>query len=455
MDDTQRSAAGSNSSSMRVTEGDTSIERLAPVSMKGSQKIHKVFHELIDNWKKYTAIEDGDRIAALLQNYTVEKQIEHMQEMQKDEIIDIIRFNLRKITTLQEENEQLTRRNRDISERLHRVEHRVGKAQVEVFGKIQETTMDILKEFHARELELSRKAESLEAEKVEHVATIAKQKAKIEEFERQTTNLETKNRRLIELNEENEKKVAELSLKNQTHETEIFHLREQLVKATELSREKTEEALQEAMEAQRAKALIFKERETANLEVKRHEGLMQKQMDEYKDNLEREINSRQQRHKKEVEALNAKFESAVNYKDAVIRDLTQRNQEAEAEIQKFKRNFEMMEAQIKGNMKRKLALNYHEMMDIISSSRTGIPEPPRENPFLNFDNFEKENRKHRLERSPSPKRTLGVQTADRPSSSGAPPLPKARNPEPLNQRKSSKFSSSVSSGRFPSTSSRK
>lgn len=442
MDETHRSTAGSNSSSMRVSiqEGDSTIEKLAPVSLKGSQKINKVFHELIDNWKKYTAMEDGDRIAQMLQNYSVEKQLEHISEMQKDEILDVIRFNLRKLSSVQEENDQLTKRNRDISEKLHRIEHRVGKAQVEVFDKIQETTMDILKDFHTRELDLARKAENLEAEKAELTTRTARLEAKVEELERKSSSLETKNHRLLELKEENEKSIAELTLKNQKDEDEIFRLREQLEKATELARERNDEALHEHAETARLTTLIMKERNNANLEAKRLQDQMQKEMDKYKADLEHDLALRQQRHKKEIEALNAKYDATVTHKAAVILDLEHRNRDAEAEIQKFKRNFEMMEAQIKGNMKRSLQMNYHEMLNIISSGSTRLPEPPRENPFL--ADLDKEN--SRRKSSPSPKRTLGVQTSGISAPRRAPSAPPGKS---STQPKTSKFAASVSSAR--------
>uniref|UniRef100_A0A1I7TXL2 Cilia- and flagella-associated protein 157 n=1 Tax=Caenorhabditis tropicalis TaxID=1561998 RepID=A0A1I7TXL2_9PELO len=436
---------------MRVSsqnEEDLSVERLAPVSLKGSQKINKIFHDLIDNWKKYTAQEDGDRIALMLQNYTVEKQLEHISEMQKEEIVDIVRFNLRKVTTLQEENEQLTRRNRDISEKLHRIENRVGKAQVEVFDKVQETTMEILKDFHARELDLARKVEALETEKTNLTSKNSKFEQKLEESERKISSLGAKNQRLTELNDENEKAVAEFSLKVQHHEDEIFQLREQLEKVNEVAREKTEEALQEAVESQRVKTLILKERETANLEAMRLQEKLIQEMDKYKSDLEKDLNIRHQRHKKEVEALNAKYESAVNHKDSLIQDLTERNHEAQAEIQKYRRNFQMMEAQIKGNMKRSLALNYQEMLAIISSGTSRLPSPPSEL----YRELEKENlRRHHTDRSPSPKRSLGVQTSDVPRvPSRAPSAPPSARTRESKKPMAPKFSSSVASARFPS-----
>ncbi|PIC24107.1 hypothetical protein B9Z55_017562 [Caenorhabditis nigoni] len=428
----------SSSSTMRDSSeiGDPAVERLAPVSVKSSQKIHRVFHELIDSWKKYTDMEDGDRISLLLQNYAVEKQLEQVGAMEKEEILEILRVNLRKMTTIQEENELLTRKNREISEKLHRIEHRVGKAQVNVFDRVQTVTMDILKEFHERELDLARKLEVLEAEKVDFTARNEKLEAKIRSFEKNVDSLQAKNGRLAELNEENEQKIAQFSRKIEAQDDEIFHLREQLVKANELAREKTEEALHEAVEAQRVKTLILKERETANTEAARQKEMLMRDMDNYKADLEKDLTIRHQRHKKEVEAQNAKFDSAMAHSEQTIQELKTKNHQLEAEISKYKRNFAIMEAQIKGDVKRSLAVNYHEMMNIVSSGSCRLPSPPRENPFLLLDS---ENR-----RPVSPKRTLGVQTSSTSSVKGGGGATSSR--EAKKTTTSTKFSSSVNSG---------
>ncbi|UMM32935.1 hypothetical protein L5515_006583 [Caenorhabditis briggsae] len=419
MNETNRSTAGSNSIDSSEI-GDPAVERLAPVSVKSSQKIHRVFHELIDSWKKYTDMDDGDRISLLLQNYTVEKQLEQVGAMEKEEILEVLRVNLRKMTTIQEENELLTRKNREVSEKLHRIEHRVGKAQVNVFDRVQTVTMDILKEFHERELELARKLEILEAQKADFTARNEK--------------LEAKNGRLAELNDENEQKIAQFSRKIEVQDDEIFHLREQLVKANELAREKTEEALHEAVEAQRVKTLILKERETANTEAARQKEMLMRDMDNYKADLEKDLTIRHQRHKKEVEALNAKFDSAMAHSEQTIQELKTKNHQLEAEISKYKRNFAIMEAQIKGDVKRSLAVNYHEMMNIVSSGTCRLPSPPRENPFLLLDS---ENR-----RPVSPKRTLGVQTSSTSSVKGG----ATSSRDAKKTTTSTKFSSSVNSG---------
>ncbi|EFO95524.1 hypothetical protein CRE_08851 [Caenorhabditis remanei] len=412
--------------SMR-NEGDPSIERLAPVSIKGSQKINKVFHELIDSWKQYTSMEDGDRIAQLLQNYSVEKQLEHVGGMSKEEILDVFRAHLRKLTSVQEENEHLTRRNRDISEKLHRIEHRVGKAQANVFDKVQEATMEILKDFHAREIELARKVEVFEAEKTSLTAKNTKLEGKVEEFSQKNSTLQAKNQRLIEINNENEKRIGGLTQKNQTQDDEIFHLREQLEKANELAREKTEEALQEAIEAQRVKTLIIKEREAVNLQAARHQEILMAEMDKYKADLEEDLSVRYLRHKKEVEALNAKYDSAMAHSEQTIHDLKLTNRQLEAKISKFERNFAMMEAQIKGNMKRSLAMNYQEMLNIISSGTSRLPSPPRENPFLELEK-ENSSRKHRLAVSKTNPRRSNFQCLDFwPTSSESSATGKAKN----------------------------
>ncbi|UMM32934.1 hypothetical protein L5515_006583 [Caenorhabditis briggsae] len=433
MNETNRSTAGSNSIDSSEI-GDPAVERLAPVSVKSSQKIHRVFHELIDSWKKYTDMDDGDRISLLLQNYTVEKQLEQVGAMEKEEILEVLRVNLRKMTTIQEENELLTRKNREVSEKLHRIEHRVGKAQVNVFDRVQTVTMDILKEFHERELELARKLEILEAQKADFTARNEKLEAKIRIFEKNVDSLQAKNGRLAELNDENEQKIAQFSRKIEVQDDEIFHLREQLVKANELAREKTEEALHEAVEAQRVKTLILKERETANTEAARQKEMLMRDMDNYKADLEKDLTIRHQRHKKEVEALNAKFDSAMAHSEQTIQELKTKNHQLEAEISKYKRNFAIMEAQIKGDVKRSLAVNYHEMMNIVSSGTCRLPSPPRENPFLLLDS---ENR-----RPVSPKRTLGVQTSSTSSVKGG----ATSSRDAKKTTTSTKFSSSVNSG---------
>uniref|UniRef100_A0A8R1HUJ2 Uncharacterized protein n=1 Tax=Caenorhabditis japonica TaxID=281687 RepID=A0A8R1HUJ2_CAEJA len=440
MDETQRSAAGTSSRSrdFTINEGDQSINRLAPVSIKAGNQLTEVFSELDENWKKYTEMEEGDRIGAIIKDLSVEEQLERMEHMPLPDMLNVVRFHLRKMTTLKEENELLTGRNRELSEQLHRVEYRVGKAQNQVFDKMHKSVRQIVEEFHIRELYLARKLEESTAENSELTTRnskletkIGQLEAKIEDLEQKNQSLSGKNQNLGKVIEEKQTLFDELAKKFDEQAEEIFQLRERLEQTKHTAREKSDEAVQEALEAQNLRILIVKQKDEIWEQARRHENALKKEMDQYRATLEQQMTQMRRKCKDELEAMTREHRTAQFQQESRIQALANELEGKNAEVKKFERHLEMMEAQIKGNMKRSLAVNYQEMLNIISDGPTHIPTPPYSNPLLDLArDFEKENASKRRLNSggrtscpSSPKRTIGVQAAT------------AEPPEPLVVRK--------------------
>lgn len=200
---------------------------------RGSDKYTAIFQDLKASWKKYTDLEDGERIAAILRDNSVENEVELLSKMSENEIADLFRVKLRKVAILEEENDQLHRRNRDLSHRLHLVEHRVGKAQIVVMEKVEKATGHIIQEFHERELDLARNVEILQEENSNLTAKNEKLEETVDDLHEKVANLETSNKELTEINVDNERKISNSS-------DEIFSLQDLLGKTKVQLEEETE-----------------------------------------------------------------------------------------------------------------------------------------------------------------------------------------------------------------------
>ncbi|CCD74326.1 Cilia- and flagella-associated protein 157 [Caenorhabditis elegans] len=430
MDETQRSVPGSNSSLVR----DPEIERLAPVSVKGSDKYTAIFQDLKASWKKYTDLEDGERIAAILRDNSVENEVELLSKMSENEIADLFRVKLRKVAILEEENDQLHRRNRDLSHRLHLVEHRVGKAQIVVMEKVEKATGHIIQEFHERELDLARNVEILQEENSNLTAKNEKLEETVDDLHEKVANLETSNKELTEINVDNERKISNSS-------DEIFSLQDLLGKTKVQLEEETEKVLQERTIVENLKAQFLKERKESTEKIE----LIQKEAEDYRKRIEEDIRNRQQRHKKEVDAHQEKFSATVNHQNAVIEELTQTVKQKQSEIAELKDQLEKQESRIKGDLKRGLAADYRQKLGMVSSLDTHpIRTPLYENPFYEW-NQENRKRNERAQCPPSPQRTLGIQTSADLAPAAAPVT--STKPRQLGNQKNVKF---TSSGRLPS-----
>ncbi|CAI2355323.1 unnamed protein product [Caenorhabditis sp. 36 PRJEB53466] len=430
MDETQRptSAAGSqqNPMNLSINAAERSIERLAPISVRAGIQLTEAFAELTEHWKQYTEIEGADRIAAIIKDLTVEEQLERCEHMEKIEIIGIVRYNLRKMTTIKEENEMLTQQNRELAEKMHRVEHRIAKAQGQVFDKMHKTVRQILDDFHTRELDLARKTEELEAERMNLTAKNSKLEAKVENLERKLEELEQKSTSLQQKKQELEGTVEEkeslferLAKKYDEQSDEVFQLRESLEQSKQTVREKSDEAVQEALDAQNLRIMLVKQKDEIWEQARRHEQAIKDDMDEYRSKLEHQMVMLRKKCKDEMETIGKEHRTALYQRDSRIQMLATELQKKQLDVDKYEKHLEMIVAQIKGNMKRSLAVNYKDLIESISA--INVPEPPsnRNDSWLdavreieaenNKENGKKRTNSGRSSCPPSPKRSVGVQ----------------------------------------------
>lgn len=147
------------------------------------------------------------------------------------------------MTTLKNENDQLTQQNRELSAQLHRVEHRVGKAQVEVFEKMENTIRQIVDQFHSRELDLARKLERFEVENRELKAKNRDLEARVEDLEENVEKLTKECREKTEKVLEKDHVFGKLAKKFDETSEENAELKEKLEQARRRIKEVEEEVI--------------------------------------------------------------------------------------------------------------------------------------------------------------------------------------------------------------------
>lgn len=118
--------------------------------------------------------------------------------------------------------------------------------------------------------------------------------------------------------------------------------------------------------------MIVKNKEENWETARRHEKNLKEEMDVYCEQIEQKMHSLRNQCKMDMEKQTREHRTTLFQKDSQIQKLTMELEKRTAEVAKFQKHFAMVEAQIKGNVKRSLALNYQEMMNIVSQGECAL-----------------------------------------------------------------------------------
>ncbi|CAB3398115.1 unnamed protein product [Caenorhabditis bovis] len=349
----------------------------APVSQKAEEFVTRIFKDLVESWNEIVTIDKNMKLDELLKGYDIDKKLEGMKMMNKDELIDIMRVKLMSIQTMEQEIQLLSKHKQDLALKLKICETRIMDSQLRVFDKMDSAFKTILDDFEKREIELVEKLEEVE-KKNESVSkrneeldfTLTSAMNRIESQEEKIDALNKENDRISKHNADLETELAIVKKKNERLTDEIFVLEEKKTQLNEELIDSREQMIERTKEVQRLQTAMLQEDEKNREKARRNELELVQQM-----------------------------------------------------VEKYEKHFEMLECQIKGKLKRNIANNYREMLDVISDEKTHIPTPPSSSfgdPLLDLANElerNKENKKRPLSDKsscpPSPKRNVGVQVERR------------------------------------------
>ncbi|CAI5453205.1 unnamed protein product [Caenorhabditis angaria] len=396
----------------------------APVTFRAGEMLTEIFSELTDKWNDMENLKKGVRMANVMRDRQIDEKINAMRRLEIDEILEIVRVETMKFQNLEKENELLSRHNREMTNMLDLAENGVAKAQNVVFDKMETACKKVLDDFHERESDLmgklnksTMKNTKLEGELEEALRKIAKLEEKIDVISK-------KNEILLQNYESTQSTSEQLSKKCEHLGSENFELQENLTNLRQQLLESQNEAIERTKEVNHLQNAIIAEDSKNREKARKHEKEMIDQMNIYRDDIQKRMDEI-------VRAKDDKISRILKTNSDREAVLEARNREIMSEMlryrkdaEKYEKHFEMIESQIKGKLKRNIAMNYREMLDMISEDPNRIPTPPStsyDDPLLDLareiENTNKENHKKRQSTQnellcpPSPKRTIGIQAS--------------------------------------------